>query len=285
MGEQAGCGCARVRSAGSFSWEQMAVTANTDVVASTPPEGGIICSVGALLPRGWSDFLRQLAIWLGFVVGYQLARGLADRGPEVAFRNTRRVIRLEQHLGGLFDLDVQQHALERGTGLIQAVNWTYWLAQFAVVTAALLFVYLCRHEAYTWFRNTLIVVNTLGLFFYVALPTAPPRLLPAHGFVDTLANVGGLSHQSAIVELLANPYAAMPSLHAADALIVGIALAMLVRPRALRVLFLLWPVWVWFSLIASGNHFWVDVVAGILLAGLGAALTAVIMRSRQDSVA
>ena len=66
----------------------------------------------------------------------------------------------------------------------------------------------------------------------------------------------------------------MPSLHAADSVIVGVALAILVRHRALRVLFLLWPMWVSFSLIATGNHFWLDIVAGILLAGLGAALTA-----------
>lgn len=261
------------------------MAASTNASTSTPPRAAIVDSVGALLPRGWSDLFRQFAIWLGFVILYQLARGLADRGPAEAIRNAQRVVRLEQHLGGLVDLDVQQRALEVGSGLFYAVNWTYWLAQFAVVTAALLWVYLRRHEAYPWLRNALIVVNTLGLFLYVALPTAPPRLLPGHGFVDTLAEGGVLSQQSAVVELFANPYAAMPSLHAADALIVGVALAILVRHRALRVLFLLWPMWVSFSLIATGNHFWLDIVAGILLAGLGAALTAAIMRSRQDSVA
>ena len=31
-------------------------------------------------------------------------------------------------------------------------------------------------------------------------------------------------------------------------------------------LWLLWPVWVWFSVMATGNHFWLNVVGGIVVA-------------------
>ncbi len=55
------------------------------------------------------------------------------------------------------------------------------------------------------------------------VPTAPPRMFPTFGFLDTLATFGGLNHGSGLVELASNPYAAMPSLHAADALIVGVS--------------------------------------------------------------
>ena len=89
-----------------------------------------------------------------------------------------------------------------------------------------------------------------------------------------------LGHGSALVELVSNPYAAMPSLHAADALIVGVALAALVRQRALKVLFLLWPLWVWFSLIASANHLWVDIAAGVFLAALGSVAAGLMSRRR-----
>lgn len=81
-----------------------------------------------------------------------------------------------------------------------------------------------------------------------------------------------LNHGSGIVELASNQYAAMPSLHAADALIVGVALFALVRRPVPRSLFLLYPLWVWFSLVATANHFWLDVVAGIVLAAIGAAV-------------
>jgi membrane-associated phospholipid phosphatase len=91
-------------------------------------------------------------------------------------------------------------------------------------------------------------------------------MFPSLGFLDTLDSFGGLNHGSGIVNFAANPYAAMPSLHAADALIVGIVLASVVRRWPFKVLWLLWPLWVWFAVMATGNHFWLDVAAGILLA-------------------
>ena len=230
--------------------------------------------IGRWLPRGWRDFLLQVAIWVGFVLGYQLARGLADRGPEEALENAQRIVDLEQRLIGLFEIDVQRLALDAGEALVHAANWTYWLSQFAIVTAALLWVYLRRNPAYLPLRNTLIVANTIGLVGYVALPTAPPRMLPELGFLDTLAGSEALNHGSGVVEFASNQYAAMPSLHAADALIVGVALGLVVRRPLLRAVCFLYPVWVWFSLIATANHFWLDVIAGIALAAIGAAIAA-----------
>jgi hypothetical protein len=40
-----------------------------------------------VLPRGYADFARQLAIWFGFYVLYQVARGAADRDVAAAFDN------------------------------------------------------------------------------------------------------------------------------------------------------------------------------------------------------
>jgi hypothetical protein len=46
------------------------------------------------LPRGWTDFALQVAIWLGFYFSYQAVRSLADRDPAKAFVNGLRVLRL-----------------------------------------------------------------------------------------------------------------------------------------------------------------------------------------------
>jgi len=126
-----------------------------------------------------------------------------------------------------------------------------------VVGLAILFVYVRRHAAFTRFRNAILFANVIGLVGYIFMPTAPPRLLGL-GFVD--------QHRDGLVSLAANPYAAMPSLHAADALIVGITLAYVCRSRLAKALWLFWPAWVWFSVIATGNHFWLDVVAGVAVA-------------------
>jgi membrane-associated phospholipid phosphatase len=60
----------------------------------------------------------------------------------------------------------------------------------------------------------------------------------------------------------------MPSLHAMDAIIVGLTMAAVVRSRWAKAIWLLWSPWVWFTVMSTGNHYWLDVVAGIALAGV-----------------
>jgi hypothetical protein len=217
------------------------------------------------LPRGWSDFGLQLAIWFGFLAAYQLARGLADRSTTAAFANGLRVIDFERSAAGLYELTLQR--LVHSSHLLElAASWTYWLSEFAGVGLALLWLYFRRHDSFRRFRNAILLANLIGLVGYVVLPTAPPRMFPGAGFVDTLAASGTVNHGSSFVELASNQYAAMPSVHAADALIVGAVLAVLSRRWWSRALFALWPAWVWFCVMATGNHFWLDVVAGIAVA-------------------
>jgi membrane-associated phospholipid phosphatase len=222
-----------------------------------------------VLPRGYRDFARQLAIWFGFYVAYQLARGVADRDAARAFENGLKVIDIEQRVGSLFELSLQGF-LGSSSLLIELTSWTYWLSQFAVLGLALLWVYLRRTESFFAFRNTVLLANLIGLVGYVLLPTAPPRMFPDVGFVDTLAVFSNLNHGSGVIELTANPYAAMPSLHAADALIVGVAMALVVRRRVFKALWLAWPAWVCFAVMATGNHFWLDIAGGIAVAGVAA---------------
>jgi hypothetical protein len=209
------------------------------------------------LPRGWADLGRQLAIWFGFAVLYQLARGFADRNPAKAFANGYHVVHLETLVANrLYELTFQNFVDQRHV-LEAAVSWTYWLSEFAVLGLAVLWVYLRRHEQFVDFRNSILLANVIGLFGYIFVPTAPPRLLGV-GFVDT--------HRDGLVQFLGNPYAAMPSLHAGDALIVGLVLASLCRSRIWRAVWLAWPAWVWFCVMATGNHFWLDCVAGTAVA-------------------
>jgi PAP2 superfamily len=224
-----------------------------------------------ILPRGWLDLLWQLSLWFGFLLAYQVARGIADRDTGRAFENALTVIDIEQKANALIELDLQRwiHSSELLTTL---TSWTYWLSQFTVVGLTFLWVYLRRNESFLRFRNTIMLANVIGLAGYALLPTAPPRMFPGFGFVDTLAQFSTVNHGSGLVELASNPYAAMPSLHAADALIVGVVLATIVRRPIFKVLWLLWPAWVWFTVMATANHFWLDIVAGIVVAGLAAAI-------------
>ena len=232
----------------------------------------LVTAAGRRLPRGWAHLGFQFAIWIGFYFAYQAARGFADNGGTAeAFENGRRIIDVQRHLHSMMELTFQS-AIDKSSLLVQATSWTYWLSQFAVVGIALLWVYFRAHERFLRFRDTLIAANLIGLLGYVLLPTAPPRMFPEAGFQDTLAEHAAVDHSSNAVAYASNPYAAMPSLHAADALIVGVTMAMVVRRPWAKALWLAWPVWVWFSVMATGNHFWLDIAAGVLVAGVAAAL-------------
>jgi membrane-associated phospholipid phosphatase len=225
-----------------------------------------------VLPRGWSHLALQFAVWFGFYGVYQVARGAADRGGVAdAFWNGTLVIEAENKFHALFEPAVQNF-VERSGFLITATSYTYWLSQFAVVGLTLLWVYFRHHERFADFRNWLIAANLVGLIGYVLMPTAPPRMFPEWGFSDTLAEYASVNHDSGLVAITANPFAAMPSLHAMDALIVGIVMASVCRSLVARVLWLAWPAWVCFAVMGTGNHYWLDCVVGFLIALLVAAL-------------
>ena len=76
------------------------------------------------------------------------------------------------------------------------------------------------------------------------------------------ADFGGITTGACSSQLAANPYAAMPSLHAADALIVGCVMALdRASGGSRRCSGSLWPPWVWFVVMGTGNHFWLDIVS------------------------
>jgi membrane-associated phospholipid phosphatase len=233
-------------------------------------------------PRGWGDLLLQLGIWFGFLFAYQIARGVAGHGSATAYQNGQLIIDTERKLHSLVELDIQRVVLHAGDWLVQAVNWTYWNSQFTVVGLTLLWVYFRRYESFLRLRNVLLLGNMLALIGFVLMPTAPPRLFPGAGFVDTLAASASLNHGSGLIQLASNQFAAMPSIHAADALIIGFAMASVSRTRIARAAWTVWPSWVWFTVMATGNHYWLDVAAGIGLALLAASLVVAIESMRRS---
>ena len=221
-----------------------------------------------VLPRGWRDFGIQLGIWFGFYFSYLAVRHLTDRDPGRAIVNGLRVISLEQHLTHhLYEVTLE-HIVDSSSWLLTATAWTYWNSEFTVIGLSLLWVYLRRHDSFIRFRNTILLANVIGLLGFWLMPTAPPWMFPGKGFID------GVNHSSALLQSLGNSYAAMPSLHAADALIVGFFLVSTCRTIWAKALWAIWPLWVWFCVIATANHYLLDVLAGIGVAVVSLLATA-----------
>jgi membrane-associated phospholipid phosphatase len=222
-----------------------------------------------LLPRGRTDALRQLVLVVVAYAGYQLVRGAIDGRGASAFWNADRVVALERHLHVFVE-----PAVQGWTGgsrqLTDVLAWLYVDTHFVVTVSAIVFIYVFRNESFYFVRNMCMVAMGIALVGYVLFPTAPPRLLPHLGVVDSVAVSTGIKEHTGPIGAFVNLYAAIPSMHVCFALMVGWPLASLVRPRPLKVAWALYPVLVAFVVVATGNHFIVDVVAGAATAGVSA---------------
>ena len=140
-----------------------------------------------LLPRGARDLLWQIVLFCGAYWLYRLVRGQVcgsvGGGVRPRARHRRRSSR---SLHVFVEPRVQHWAI--GTGWVDDVgSWMYLNTHFVVTTCTLAFIYLFRNEHYYFVRNMFMVAMGLALVGYVVYPTAPPRMLPELGFVDSVA--------------------------------------------------------------------------------------------------
>jgi hypothetical protein len=112
------------------------------------------------------------------------------------------------------------------------------------------------------------VITGLGFVCFWLFPVAPPRLLPARfGIIDTLVTPDGSGHfDSVLLNSAGDVYASMPSLHVAWAVWAALALFPVVRHPALRALAVAYPLATTLVVVATGNHFFLDAIAGTALA-------------------
>ena len=173
---------------------------------------------------------------------------------------------IEKSLGTFFEADLQEALLAHASWLVDLANFMYLNSHFVITTGFLAWLYLARNEHFYFVRNMFMVAMALALLGYALFPTAPPRLFPGEGFTDTIAQFTGGAQDSQTASLLVNRYAAVPSMHMAFSLMVAASAFALVRHRAAKVLWALYPPTVFFVIVATGNHFWLDAAAGAAVA-------------------
>jgi membrane-associated phospholipid phosphatase len=227
--------------------------------------------VGDRLPKGWGDALRQVGLFVLADVCYETVRGVADGRASAAFANADRIVDAEKATGTFFEPDLQG-ALISQHWLIDAANWMYMNTHFVITTSFLIWLYLFRNESYYFVRNMFMVAMGVALVGYALYPTAPPRLLPEEGFVDTITDFAQVNHDSALVKLFVNPYAAVPSMHIAFALMIALPAIRIARYAISKLFWAFYPLLVLFVVVVTANHFWLDAAAGALVAGIAALL-------------
>jgi membrane-associated phospholipid phosphatase len=225
--------------------------------------------IARFLPKGWGDLGRQVLLFCGAYYLYRLVRGVVDGRADAAFENARHLVSLERTLG-LFSEPAIHAWVEGKAWLIDSASWMYVNSHFTITVATLAFMYLYRNESFYFVRNMFMIAMALALVAYTAFPTAPPRFMPEWGFSDSVADFTGVAPDSASASALFNPFAAVPSMHVAFALMLGLPMARMSRRWAVRVAWLSYPFLVAFIVVATANHWWLDAALGAITAGVSA---------------
>lgn len=194
---------------------------------------------------------------------YDYVKSLESVRMAVSLHNGRDIIAVERWLR--VDLEsAANHWLALHESTSTLLVWWYQYSHISGTMAVLTCCYLWFPQLYRSARNSLVLTNVVGMVVFVLLPVMPPRLLPNAGFVDSVADAGfGSSHGGPVEPA---QFAAMPSLHLAWATWVALVAFAMLRSKSKRGLVFVYPLLTAIAVVATGNHYVLDVVAGVALA-------------------
>lgn len=236
------------------------------VAPAGPAEAPLARTASATRPRWWLEALT--IAWLCWV--YDAITNFAPLRLHAALDHGEAVLALERSLGIDPELSLDRWLAAHHTlGLL--VSDYYDNAHFIVTLGLLGWLWVRRADIYRPLRNILVLTNVIAFVVFELYPVAPPRMLTRAGFSDVVASTHafGSWHTGALASA-ANQLAAMPSLHMAWAGWCALALWRLSRRAWVRVLALAYPCLTALAVLATGNHYVLDVFAG--LATLAAAV-------------
>lgn len=251
-------------------------------------------------------FLVEMFYWIVTYAIYRLTHVLSQAlfSSEIwdlAQDNAFRVLMLEQYspvsfLFPLPEIAVQRWFLAGHPHLLTVLNKAYALIHIpgTVYFVAWYYVAAPNHAAFAVVRRTMTLCNLLAFAVFTAYPCMPPRLLPREfGFVDTVRRDDAESVWMS--GKFVNHLAAMPSMHFGYAFIIGVTCAYHAcvsdataasasastaaamtgwqrwRRWALCAFGVFYPLSVLTIIIATANHYWLDVLVAIATASVALA--------------
>jgi PAP2 superfamily protein len=253
------------------------------LVRSGRLSGGVRAGLGAVqrrarqLARG-AGWWREIALIALLYVGYEFSRGFGDIDVHAAAKNGREIMHLEQ-VWHLAPEHVLNEALAHATFFAVLASYFYSLAHYLVTPAVLIWMFRKHRAQYGPARTALAISTAVGLIGYIFLPTAPPRMLADTGLRDTLADTqnwgwwGGEGSVPRGLGALTNQFAAMPSLHVGWAIWCGVLIALYAERRWVKLLGIAYPLTTTVVVMATGNHYLLDAIAGGITMAAGALLT------------
>ncbi len=222
--------------------------------------------------------LGQAGLVLLGVFVYFRIRGLTDAARATAQEHSRDIVAFEKATGLHFEAAFQK-PVESSDVAEALANWVYIWGHWPVIIVTMVWLAWRHRPEFLRLRDGMLISGALGMLIFVTYPVAPPRLANL-GLVDTVTE-SSRAYRWLQPPAFVNQYAAMPSLHAGWDLLVGIAIYTAATSIALKIVGCVMPVLMAGSVIATANHYVVDVIAGIAIVLVGHAAALAIERRRQ----
>jgi membrane-associated phospholipid phosphatase len=254
-------------------------------LAGVPTDRGsllIIILAGIGIPclgRGWRAFGKALLDWLPFtavLVVYDVSRGIAD-GLGMPLHVSDVAAADRDLFGGTVPtVYLQQHFLDPGSPhWYDALATLIYTSHFIATPVVAAVLWLRSREAWKGFATRVVVLSLAGLVTYVLFPAAPPWYAAREGVIEPVIRASSrgwlwlhVNHAGNLLsegQAASNPVAAMPSLHTAFATLIALYVASRLHSRW-RYLIVLYPLAMGLSLVYLGEHYVVDLAAGVLYA-------------------
>lgn len=213
--------------------------------------------------QGAARFAVQAGVVVLAFVLYSAARGFAGTDPGPALDHARDVMALERRLG-LFHEQGLQALVAHDSHVLDVLNSVYVWGHWPLITVVLAWLFLRHPGEYLTMRNALLLSCAVALAVYAVYPVAPPRLSDI-GLFDSVA-ARSRAYRVLQPPGFVNQYAALPSMHMGWDLLMALAVLRHARHVAVRLLAVLLPLGMLASIVLTANHWFLDAVAGAVVA-------------------
>jgi hypothetical protein len=234
---------------------------------------------GIRRPRSWhrAAGVREALLATVLYAAYSLSRTLSDPTFQQAAATAHQIQDIQRRLG--LDVEAAANSWLLDAPVLAVIACYFYASLHYLVTPAVLVWMFTRHRKhYRPARTVLVMGSGLALMGFALLPTAPPRLMV--GYTDVLAAYSGWGWWGQAASApdglawLTNQLAAMPSLHVGWAVWCGALLWQHAARPTVRALGVAYPLLTAVVVVATANHYVLDVVAGVLVIAGPAALLA-----------
>lgn len=213
-------------------------------------------------------------------VFYELVRGAVVERTVEATSRAIGIMEFEQRLG-LWAWEGKMQAWVLSSDLlVYFFNAIYVYGYLPLIVGVGVWLFVFHRQRYVLLRNAFLISGGIGLIIFNLLPTAPPRLLPwplSDQVVDTMSAFSRI-HYDMNPATFVNHYAAIPSFHFGWVLLLSIGIIWTVRHFWGIAIGVTMPAAMFVAVVATGNHFIIDVVAGTVVALIGLGLALLLQR-------